>query len=353
TVRIITRTGSNETMGTISGSGHFYREPKFVQTDILPGCNCDATIYPKVYDQENNIRTASQCEVALKNKVFLAMQKTFAPVFANVGSSTTGKRAPGDIVVSILAGHTDINVPTADPDFCNTNGQQRITGFNAQKLYYNNEDGYGIRLIKLATDEQLGTDGYIDANNAIMKNYMEKTKQLDSLKKLFEDKKITMEEYMRKGKIISDNAVASIPQNNNKNDAFEIAKVETDLSIQVFLNTDNAEMMLMKVSDKNKTVVEHTIKGTAFEIFSPRIKDDDGTYLLNKKFLYFGKFTAPVNGKSSGGFDAKVTKAIYPVNGNKLSIYNIIIRMEGSKEMIDKACENIDFAALEQLISKQ
>ena len=350
----ISRHGDNPTRikGTITGTAHFYREAKFLQTDILPGCNCDATIYPKVFDSENNIRSASQCEVALKNKVFIAMQKTFAPVFANVGSNTKEKPVPGDIVISMLAGHTNIDLPAMDPDYCNTGGVQRITGFNAQKFYYNNEDGYGIRLIKLATDDQLGITSITDANSLVMKNYMDKMKQVDSLSKLFQAKKITMEEYMKKGKIISDNAVAATSKNNN-NDAFEKAKVDTYLSIEVLLNPDNAEMMLMKVSDKNKTTVEHNIKGAAFEIFSPMLKDNDGTYLLNKKFLYFGKFTPPVNGKSGGGYDAKVTKAIYPVNGNKLSVYNIIIRMEGSRDMMDKAISNIDFSALQQLISKQ
>ncbi len=352
----ISRHGDNPTRikGTINGTAHFYREAKFLQTDILPGCNCDATIYPKVFDAENNIRSASQCEVGLKNKVFIAMQKTFAPVFSNVGSNAKNRRVPGYIVITMLAGHTNIDVPAGDPDYCNTGGVQRLTGFNAQKSYYNNEDGYGIRLIKLPTDNQLGNTASNEANTSAMKNYMDKMKQVDSLTKLFQGKKITMEEYMKKGKIISDNATATLSQKtNNKNDAFEIAKVETDLSIQVFLNPDNAEMMLMKVSDKNKTVVEHNIKGATFEIFSPMIKDNDGTYLLNKKFLYFGKFTSPVNGKSGGGFDAKVTKAIYPVNGNKLSVYNIIIRMEGSLDMMDKAINNIDFSALQQLISKQ
>ncbi|MEO8712257.1 MAG: hypothetical protein ABI405_09055, partial [Parafilimonas sp.] len=171
------------------------------------------------------------------------------------------------------------------------------------------------------------------------------------LSKLFQAKKITMEEFQKKGKIISDNATAALAQNNN--DDFEKAKVETNLNIQVFFNPTDAEMMLMKLSDKANTVVQHNISRSVFEIFSPSIKDEDGSWLLSKKYIYFGKFTAPVAGKSGGGFDAKITQAIYPANGNKLTVYNIIIRMEGSSDMMDKAIANIDFDALQQLILKQ
>jgi|GEM_PF-2827068 len=335
---------------TINGSGHFYREAKFLQTALLPGCNCDASVYAKVFDEENNIRSASQCEVAFKNKVFNAMQQTFAPVLANVGSHANGKMAAGDISVIMLPGRINIDVPARDADYCNTQNQQGFTNFNAQKFYYNNEDGYGLRLIRIPTDEELNGGNNISATEEFTKKFVLAAAKSDSLFKLYTAKKITLEEYQEK--VNQNTASLSMPATSS-NDAFEIAKVETNLNIEVFLNPVSAEMMLMKVSDKNKTIVQHNISGAAFEIFSPSAKDDDGTYMLNKKFIYFGKFTTPVNGKSTGGFDAKVTKAIYPENGNKLSVYNIIIRLEGSADMIEKAVANINFEALEKLITQQ
>ena len=75
------------------------------------------------------------------------------------------------------------------------------------------------------------------------------------------------------------------------------------------------------------TAVQHHVKGAAFEVFSGQAKDSDGSWTPNRVFVYIGKFDNPVAGKSAGGYDAYVTKAAYPTNGNKLSIYNIIIKL--------------------------
>ena len=336
------------TIGSITGSGHFYREPQYAKSDVLPGCNCDATIYASVYDAENNIRTATACENALSNKIFDAMQKTFAPVFSNVQTVENGAGQPGQINIDMLPGHININVPAKDRDYCTEEyNYNHLTGYQAEKKMYNNEDGYGLRFIKLIDAAVLPGANDQAAMQNYMKDYMKVATQSDSLMKLFLAKKITQAEYEKKVNALKTPAA---PQSTGP----DLKKEEIDhsLNISVFLNPDNAESMLMKVSDRSKTVVQHNIKGAAFEIYSPMMKDNDGSWLSNKMFVYFGKFSTPVAGKSGGGFDAETTKAIYPLNANKLSVYSIIIRLEGSKDLIDKAIANIDFDSLQSLISK-
>jgi hypothetical protein len=142
---------------------------------------------------------------------------------------------------------------------------------------------------------------------------------------------------------------------NAANGITDIKEMEVDhnLYVHVLINPDSKEMMLQKVSDKNMVLIQHNIPGGAFEIFSPKKKDTDGSWLSNKLFIYLGKFTAPVMGRSGGGFDAELTNAVYPVKANRLSVYNIIIKLEGAKDLIDKAVANIDFTALQNLITKQ
>ena len=353
--KLVSAKGSDQkgSTGIITATGHFYREAKYIKSDMMPGCSdCDPNIYAKVYDEENNIRTASGCENAMAIKVFDAIQKTLSPIFSTVGFNGSGKMAAGDINVTILSGHTNINVQAIERDYCATDfNHMRLTSLKAEKTFYSNEDGYGLRLIKMPTDRQLNSGGDKATADAYMKNTMAKAKEMQDLLKQYTDKKISLEEYQKKAKALTDETSAAAPKQDN--DAFEKAKIETDLTIKIILNPGNTEVTLLKMCDKNKTEVTHTIKGAAFEIYSPSIKDSDGTYLPNRKFIYFGKFTPPVTGKSGGGFDAKTTKAIYPPNGNKLSVYNIIIKLEGSQDMMDKAIAAIDFDTLQNLITKQ
>ena len=129
--------------------------------------------------------------------------------------------------------------------------------------------------------------------------------------------------------------------------------MELNLTVKVIINPSDKEIELMKLADKSRTAVQHNIKGAAFEIYSPQVKDSDGSWLGNRMSIYFGKFTAPVPGKSGGGFDAEITQALYPANGNKLTIYNIIVKLDGGKPLMDKALANIDFTHLISLITKQ
>ena len=341
----VSGSSTNKTLGTINGSGHFFREPQYAKSETLPGCNCDPTIYATVYDKENGIRTKSACEVALSNKIFDAVQKAMAPLFINVQyNGPNGKAHAGSVNIDMLPGAVNINVPVKDRPYCASDYYYNgLTGFNAEKKNYNNEDGYGLRFIKIPADALIHPDPDKQADNS--KRFAE---GLDSLIKLAMAKKITSDQMEKGMKKLSENM-------NAASGITDIKEMEVDhnLYIHVLINPDSKEMMLMKVADRGRTVVQHNIKNAAFEIFSPKIKESYGEWIGNKMFIYFGKFTTPVAGKSGGGFDAEITNAVYPLKANKLGIYNIIIRLEGATDLINTAIENIDFNAFQELITKQ
>ena len=175
--------------GTIKGSGHFYRDPKFVQSDPLPGCDCDPTIYATVFDEENNQRSTSACENAIANKVFDAVQKSMAGLFNNVSYKGSGQMQEGEIKVTTLPQTADISGPPKDRPYCAVNfSSYKITGVNAHKHYYENEDGFGVRFIQIPTNATLngaaGNSSYI-------------AKVTDSLMKLYAAKKITSEQFSK------------------------------------------------------------------------------------------------------------------------------------------------------------
>jgi hypothetical protein len=321
--------------GTISGTGHFYREAKYAKSDLLPGCNCDPTIYAKVIDGETEVRTASACEAALNHKLFDAVQKSMSKLFTDVDKTD-------NINISMMAGSLNINVPIKDRPYCSADFYNNgLTGLNAHKKLFTNDDRFGLRFINMEPVTQMS-----NANNDAAANIKIQADKMDSLHKLVEAKKITMEQYSK--------AVTAILTGMSSNSP-DIKKLEAEnnLYISIIFNPDNKTETDLKLADKNKTVVTHNIKGAAFEIFSPMVKDGDGSWVNSRQAIYFGKFSAPTNASNGAGFDVKATNATYPANVNKLSIYNIIIKMQGGKDLMDKAIANIDFNVLESLISKQ
>jgi hypothetical protein len=320
--------------GPISGTGHFYREAKYAKSDLLPGCNCDPTIYAKVIDGENLVRTASACEAALNHKLFDAVQKSMANLFASVDKND-------NINISMMAGCSDINVPLKDRPYCSADFYNNgLVSLNAHKKLFSNDDRFGLRFIHTLSNDEMGITSDATANRSIQ------AAKMDSLYKLMLAKKITMEQY---SKALTE-ALTSMSSNSP-----DIKKLEAEnnLYITIIFNPDNKTETDLKLADKNKTVVTHNIKGAAFEIFSPMIKDGDDSWINSRQAIYFGKFSAPANANNGVGFDVKTTNATYPANTNKLSIYNIIIKMEGGKALMDKAIANIDFTALQDLITKQ
>jgi hypothetical protein len=338
TSTMIQDNGTSPVSGTIEGSGHFYREPKYIQSDILPGCDCDPAIYATVYDEEDNVRTTSGCENALQNKVFDAVQKAMAPLFTNIAYKGKGAMQAGNIDISMMPGHINIKVPVKDRAWCSSDYRHNwLTGIGAHKIIFQNDDGYGLRFIRMPGNDQMN-GGHIDQRRLGI--------LMDSLTKLAAAKKISSEQYK---KALSDFA----NQSNTGMADFKQLEVENNLYLQVFINPAIGENTLLKITDKNKTRIEHTVKGAAYEVFCPEMKSSDGSWIGNRQAICFGKFMPPQMGKSGGGFDAEIMKPLYPSNSNKLTVYNIIIKMEGGKDLMDKAIANIDFASLIELISKQ
>jgi hypothetical protein len=320
--------------GTITGTGHFYREPKYAKSDLLPGCNCDPTIFAKVIDGETGIRTASACEAALNHKLFDAVQQSMAKLFTSVDKND-------NINISMMAGCSDINVPLKDRPYCSADFYNNgLVSLNAHKKLFRNDDRFGLRFIHTLSNDEMGITSDAAANTKIQ------TAKMDSLYKLMAAKKITMEQYSKA-------VTAALTSMSSNRPDLKKLEAENNLYIIIIFNPENKTETDLKPADKNKTVVTHNIKEAAFEIFSPIIKDGDDSWINNRQAIYFGKFSTPANANNGVGFDVKTSNASYPANANKLSIYNIIIKMEGGKNLMDKAIANIDFTALQNLITKQ
>lgn len=340
TAQLVARNGGTPSLGTITGSAHFYREAQYLKSDVLPGCDCDPTIYGAVYDMENNIRTTSACENATYNKVFDAVRKSMAGLFSNIAYSGNGAMKAGEISIDMLPGCANINVPVKDRPYCSGDYyHNHLTGFDAQKKIFNQDDAYGLRLIKSAADVDINGGQTPESRKMVMDS-------MGALLKLMAAKKIDQKQYEKEMAGLQANLTQGQPD-------LKKAEVEHHLYIKILINPDDKESMLVKLVDKNKVSVQHNINGAAFEIFSPQNKDGSSDWIANRLNIYFGKYTAPALGKSGGGFDAEITNAIYPANTNKLWVYNVIIRMEGAKDLIDKAIANIDFSTIISLIVKQ
>ena len=338
TARYGTQKGNGEWLGlgTIEATGHFYREPQYIKSDVLPGCDCDPTIYGYVYDKESYIRSASGCENALANKVFDAVQKALSPLYTNVNYTGPRPNPAGSINVTTLAGHANIEGPAKTRPYCSDNYSHNWTvPFDFEKKIFTNDDSYGLRFIKIPSNEELEPGG-----PAALKR---QSLMVDSVMKLYIAKKMSEADFEKFSKSLADNPGMD----------FKKAEIDHNLYLTVLINPNNREAMLLKMADKANTLIQHNIKGSAFSIYSPAIKESDGDWITNKMYIYLGQFSNPADGKSAGGYDAKIVNAVYPVTGNKLTIYNIIIKLEGGEGLIDKAVANIDFSALLQLINRQ
>lgn len=314
--------------GSISGSGHFYRQPQYPKSDILPGCNCDPTIYAAVFDDDNMVRTASACETALNHKLFDAVQESMAKIFTDVSNTD-------NIIVTMKPGSIDINVPLKDRPYCSSDFYHNgLTGIYAHKKLFSNEDRFGLRFNRSLSNEAMGLTPEFQSNSQI------KAAKMDSLYKLAEAKKITMEQYSKSAMAILNNLASNSP---------DIKKLEAEnhLYITVIMNPTDKTQSSLAVDANNKTIVTHKIKDAAFESYAPLFKDTDGNWVNSRQAIYLGSFSNPVRIAR-----AESTNASYPANPNKLGVYNIIIKMEGAEDLMNKAIANIDFSVLKKLINK-
>ena len=347
--QVISSKGNGADLGiaAITGNGHFYREPQYGQSAALPGCNCDPTIYAKTFDAEGLVRTRSDCEAALRNKIFDAVQQSMASLFTNV--SHPGNKVAGDINIDMLPGCVDINVPAKERTYCSSNFYTNgTTATDAQKKNFTNDDGFGLRFIKLPSSDDLSSSSFSASH---MQEVIQKQVAfVDSMQKLMAAKKITTDQFTKAIQVYGDKHPLTMDAPSK-----DLKKMEAEynLYVHIIINADNATDSYLKLADRGKTIIQHNIKGTAFEVYSPLAKESDGSWLASRMGIYFGKFTAPLMNKPGDGYDTERTMAIYPADGNKLTVYNIIIKMEGGKDLMDKAIANIDFTALQNLLIKQ
>ncbi len=331
--------------GTVAGSGHFYREPQYDKSDVLPGCDCDPTIYATTYDEENNARTTSACENALRKRVFDAMQKTLMPLFTNMayhgGQTAT---PPGQLYLRTTPGHTDVTVPRTESPVCFSDYYHNgLTGINAHKAIYVNDDQYGVWFTRMPDDANTGSQG-----NNYMAEQMKIASQIQALGKLLADKKITMEECTKRIKALGESK-ETVQANND----FKWMDMNSNLIIEVIINPNHTLESLVNAEHGSTVTATNKVPGAAFEITTSAYKDGDGEWNPNKCEIYIGKFTKPILGKSLDGRQAEVTKPIVKPGANKLGIYNVVIRMKGGKDLIDQALTTINYSALQELIAMQ
>ena len=333
---VTTKSGNsgNQVLANINASGHFYRESKYAKSESLQGCDCDATIYGTTYSKNEYSRTMSGCENAFSNKLFDAVQKAFAPLYA-LSYEGSGQPAAGQLTVNPLPGHVNTNVPAKDRPWCSTDYfHMRRTSLFAEQKIYSNDDVYGVRLIQMP-DQQTLSSGMTGTMQA-----------LQSLQQQMKDGKITPQEYVKQLSALSNTKESGLSSSD-----IQKSERELNLYLNLIINPVNGGAAEMAIDGKG--TVMHRVPGSSFELYSPLIKDLDGNWVADKYYIYLGKFSLPVTGKNLSGRNAELTAPAYPPNAPKLALYNIIIKMEGGKALIDKALAAMDIPALEALITKQ
>jgi hypothetical protein len=266
--------------------------------------------------------------------LFDAVQKSLAPLFTNVAGVS-------NINITMLPGASDISIAVQDRPYCSSDYfHNGLTGIDAHKKLFSNDDRFGLRFIHTLSNAEMGTGTtymiptVTEADGEKMKSFYAE----------FLAKTITEEQYKKK---VADFLKSKTVASGNNNIDLKKLEAENNLYIHIIINPENKTETDLKIDDNNKAVITHKVKGAAFEIFAPLFKDGDGDWVNSRQAIYFGKFSAPI--KVSG---AENTNCTYPPNANKLGVYNIIIKMEGGKELMDKAIANIDFDALQNLINK-
>ena len=333
---VTTKSGNsgNPVLANINANGHFYREPKYAKSGSLQGCDCDATIYGTTYSKTEYSRTMSGCENAFSNKVFDAVQKAFAPLYA-LSYEGSGQPAAGQLIINPLPGHVNTNVPVKERLWCSTDYfHMRSTSLFAEQEIYSNDDVYGVRFIQMP-DLQTPGGGLNSTLQA-----------MQSLQQQMKDGKITPQEYLKQLSELSNNKGSGTSES-------DIQKSERELNLYLSLIINPVNGGASEMTIDGKATIMHRVPGSPFELYSPLIKDLDGNWVADKYYIYLGKFSIPVTGKNQSGRNAELTAPTYPPNAPKLAVYNIVIKMEGGKALIDKALAAMDVSALEALITKQ
>ncbi|MCS3732503.1 hypothetical protein [Mucilaginibacter dorajii] len=322
--------------GFISGTLQLFREPKYEQTDKMPGCNCDPTVYAKFYDEEIG-RTPSACENALLWRVFNGIQKAFNNLVPAISfrEDAGGKRAPGDLIYRETGATIDVTGPLSTVDPCNPNNERRaVVSVNAATRPFT-QDTYGLSFFKLP-----------DFNNGPLnvQSYSKKIGALsDSTSRLLKANKITA---LQQQKIMLEGMQklsTSMPDTKQM-------EMEGSVKLKVIINSLYADEAARGVTgERYRPVVRHTIPGSAFDIYVPAHRDEDGSWTPNKVYIYYGKFNV-VNSGAAGGNSIKSITPVYAPTVNKITVFNLKVMVEGGNDLIAKVLANIDLKNIQQLI---
>jgi len=354
--------------GTILVHGHFYRDGNYEKSPVYPGCNCDATIYAQRYDtEEGDARTASACEAIYLNRLFNTTKKALAPIY-NMSFNGKGKATAGAVMLR-QQGFIDVSNDVSErPDWpFEYNYKTIIHRGDAAKAFYINTN-YGIEMDEMPGDDKMnafnkGHDETVNTlKNAMQSmNLAEKQASIDSLGKLMQAKKITMQEYSDKVQAImapamktSDAATRNINQSNQGQPDMGQLNMESMMTVAITYNPPADYFVTLNKSLARADVqVLHTVAGAAYVLRAPAVKSGDN-WDGNKCLVLLGNYAAPV----IGGHDSYYTWAInakpsYPAGGNRLLAHNIAISMVGGKDQIEKALASIDWAAFTQLIPQK
>ncbi|MDN3582451.1 hypothetical protein [Mucilaginibacter flavus] len=324
----------NKIHGTISGTFQAFREPKYEQSDKLPGCNCDPTIYAKFYNPEIG-RTPSACENALLWRIFNHVQQALHNLVPNIShrENEGGKRAPGDLLYLETKATIDVTGPLSEIEPCSPDNPPRTkVSVSAAERPFIQDDAYGLTFEKMPVLPAAGTfngGAYLKAVLAVS----------DSLTTLFKAGKITADELNKTLNARSKQLQGPMP---------DYKKMEADykLKVSVIINAQHPETAGRGVTGSDyAAVIKHTIPDAVFDVHVAEFKDSDGTWIPNKLYIYYGQFTiVPGNGS------IKSITPVYAPAINKLSIFNIIVKIEGGNDLITKALANIDLTSLPTLL---
>jgi hypothetical protein len=325
----------NSVHGFISGTLQLFREPKYEQTDKMPGCNCDPTIYAKFYDEEVG-RTPSGCENALLWKVFNTIQKAFNNLVPAISfrEGAAGQRAPGDLIYRETGATIDITGPISTIDPCNPNNERRaLVSVNAASRPFT-QDTYGLSFFKLPdfNSGPLNTQWFSKRMATLS----------DSTSKLLKAGKITALQQQKIMIEAMQKASTSMPD-------IKQIEMEGSVKIKVIINTIYGEASGGVTGEDYRPVIRHTIPGSSFDIYIPAHKNDDGSWMPNKDYIYYGKFNLTNSGLASGNGIKSITP-VYAPTVNKVSVFNVMIMVEGGNDLIKKVLANVDLKNIPQLL---
>jgi hypothetical protein len=325
----------NKVHGIISGTLQMFREPRYEQTDKMPGCNCDPTIYAKFYDEEIG-RTPSACENALLWKVFNSIQKALNNLVPNISNrEDSGVKTPGAIIYRETGATIDVTGPLSTVDPCNPNNERRaVVSISASTRPFT-QDTYGLSFFRLPDLNGPQFDG---------QGFGKKIAALaDSTSKLLKANKITA---LQQQKIMID----GMQRLNTGMPDFKQMEMLGGLKVKVIINTLYADEAGRGVtSERYRPVVRHTIPGASFDVYVPAHKDEDGSWTPNKVYIYYGSFNIANSGLSNGN-SIKSIAPVYAPTVNKLTVFNVIVMIEGGNDLIEKALANINLGNIAQLI---